>query len=116
MTSTEPESLNTMYTFDRPYHSTHCSLPMWESLHEVEDVFSKEAFDALPQTCQWDHAIELNTDNPRLQHSKVYPMSLNEQAELDTFLDEAPKTGRICPSKSLIKVPVFFIKKKDGSL
>jgi hypothetical protein len=28
MTSTEPESLNTMYTFDRSYHSTHCSLPM----------------------------------------------------------------------------------------
>ena len=37
-----------------------------ESLHEFEDIFSKEAFDALPQTCQWDHTIELNTDNPHL--------------------------------------------------
>jgi hypothetical protein len=43
-------------------------------------------------------------------------MSLNEQAELDTFLDDALKTGRIRPSKSPIEAPVFFIKKKDGSL
>ena len=35
MTSTEPESLNTMYTFDRPYHSTHCSLPMWTVVVEA---------------------------------------------------------------------------------
>jgi hypothetical protein len=87
-----------------------------ESLHEFEDIFSKEVFNALPQTRQWDHAIKLNTDNPRLRHSKVYPMSLNEQAELDTFLDKALKTGRIRPSKSPIGAPVFFIKKKDSSL
>jgi hypothetical protein len=35
-----------------------------ESPHEFEDNFSKEAFDALPQMHQWDHAIKLNTDNP----------------------------------------------------
>src|SRR3981189_3149820 len=87
-----------------------------ESLHEFEDFFSKEVFDALPQTRQWDHSIKLNTDNPRLRHSKVYPMSRNEQAELDSFLDEALQTGRIRPSKSPIGAPVFFIKKKDGGL
>src|SRR3981189_643632 len=43
-------------------------------------------------------------------------MSQNEQAELNTFLDDALKTGRIRPSKSPIGAPVFFIKKKDGSL
>ena len=34
----------------------------------------------------------------------------------DAFLKENLKTGRIRPSKSLISSPVFFIKKKDGSL
>jgi hypothetical protein len=65
---------------------------------------------------QWDHAIKLNTDNPCFWHSKVYPMSWNEQVELNTFLDEALKTKCIRPSKSPIGASVFFIKKKDGSL
>ena len=43
-------------------------------------------------------------------------MSLVEQAEMDAFLEEALATGRICPSKSLIRAPVFFIKKKDSKL
>jgi len=39
-----------------------------------------------------------------------------EQKELDAFLEENLRTGRIRPSKSPMAVPVFFIKKKDGSL
>ena len=43
-------------------------------------------------------------------------MSLNEQGELDKFLDEQLKKGYIKPSKSPLASPVFFIKKKDGKL
>jgi len=39
-----------------------------------------------------------------------------EKKELDSFLEENLCTGRIRPSKSPIAAPVFFIKKKDGSL
>jgi len=39
-----------------------------------------------------------------------------KQKELDAFLEENLRTGRIRPSKSLMAAPVFFIKKKDGSL
>ena len=35
---------------------------------------------------------------------------------MDSFLEENLCTGRIRPSKSPIAAPVFFIKKKDGSL
>ena len=41
---------------------------------------------------------------------------VTEQAELDHFLTENLEMGRICPSKSPMASPVFFIKKKDGSL
>lgn len=41
-------------------------------------------------------------------------MSPIEQEELDRFLDENLKSGRICPSKSPMASPVFFVKKKDG--
>ena len=47
---------------------------------------------------------------------KVYPLSLVEQKELDSFLEENLRTGQICPSKFPMAALVFFIKKKDGSL
>src|SRR6201999_1800136 len=48
--------------------------------------------------------------------TKLYPMSPSEQVELNKFLDENLKSGHICPSKSPMASPVFFIKKMDGSL
>jgi hypothetical protein len=47
---------------------------------------------------------------------KVYPMTLEEQTEMNAFLEEALASGQIRPSKSPIAAPVFFIKKKDGRL
>jgi len=80
-----------------------------------ESVFAKEDFNVLPEHRQWDHAIELIPGvEPKL--SKVYPLSPVEQKELDSFLEENLRTGRIRPSKSPIAAQVFFIKKKDGSL
>ena len=83
------------------------------SLHEFEDVFSEGAFDHLPKRRKWDHAIELER-KPSPGFRKVYPMSPEEQRELDAFLEEALATGRIQHSKSPIDAPV--IKKKDGKL
>jgi hypothetical protein len=82
-----------------------------KSLHDFEDVFNKESFDTLPEQQKWDHAIELESD-PKPGFHKVYPMSLEEQDELDAFLKEALSTGCIHPSKSPIGTPVFFIKKE----
>ena len=46
----------------------------------------------------------------------MYPLLPSEQKELDVFLKENLETGQIRPSKSPMASPVFFIKKKDGSL
>jgi len=78
-------------------------------------MFAKEDFDILPEHRKWDHAIEL-IPGAEPKSSKVYPLSPLEQAELDAFLEENLRTGRIRPSKSSIAAPVFFIKKKDGLL
>jgi len=79
-----------------------------------ELVFAKEDFDILLEHRQWVYAIELI---PGLEPKslKVYSLSLVEQRELDSFLEENLRTGRICSSKSPMAAPVFFIKKKDGS-
>jgi len=80
-----------------------------------ESVFAKEDFNILLEYRQWDHAIEL-IQGSEPKSSKVYPLSPVEQKELDSFLEENLRTGRIRPSKSPMAAPVFFIKKKDGSL
>jgi len=95
---------------------------MWKGLPTLPDcakgfesVFAKEDFDILPEHRQWDHAIELiPCSEPK--SSKVYSLSLVEQKELDSFLEENLRTGQIRPSKSPMAAPVFFIKKKNSSL
>jgi len=89
--------------------------PLPAYVTEFQSVFAKEDFDILLEHCKWDHAIEL-IPGAEPKSSKVYPLSPLEQTELDTFLEENLRTGRIRPSKSPIAAPVFFIKKKDGSL
>ena len=80
-----------------------------------ESVFAKEDFDILPEHRQWDHAIEL-IPGSEPKSLKVYPLSLVEQKELDAFLEENLRTRRIRLSKFPMAAPVFFIKKKNGSL
>jgi len=89
--------------------------PLPTYVAEFRSVFAKEDFDILPEHCKWDHAIEL-IPGAEPKSSKVYPLSPLEQAELDVFLEENLHTRQIRPLKSSIAAPVFFIKKKDGSL
>jgi len=90
-------------------------LTLLDCVKGFESVFAKEDFDILPEHRQWDHAIEL-IPGSEPKSSKVYPLSPVEQKELDSFLEENLRTRRIRPSKSPMAAPVFFIKKKNGSL
>jgi len=78
-------------------------------------IFEKDEFNELPMRMKWDHAIELKEDST-LFTSKIYPLSKDEQQELDGFIEEHLRSGRIRPSKSPIASPFFFVKKKDGRL
>ena len=55
-------------------------------------MFAKEDFDILPEHHKWDHAIKL-IPGADPKSSKVYPLSLLEQTELDAFLEENLRTG-----------------------
>jgi len=55
-----------------------------DCIRGFESVFAKENFNILPEHRQWDHAIEL-VPGSEPKSSKVYPLSLVEQKELDPF-------------------------------
>ena len=91
------------------------SPPIPEYLTEFTSVFSKKSFDILLEPKQWDHAVKIISGS-KASNCKVYPLLPPEQKELDACLKENLETGHIQPSKSPMATPVFFIKKKDGSL
>jgi len=120
LTQTDLRAMAT--TFQRLAEGARCSketqaatTPLPAYVAEFQFVFAKEDFDILLEHRKWDHAIEL-IPGAEPKSSKVYPLSPLEQTELDAFLEENLCTGQIRPSKSPITAPVFFIKKKDGSL
>ena len=100
-------------------HNSEASAPSGQSvleyLKEFDSIFSKESFDAQPESKKWDHAVEL-IPGEKASNCKVYPLAPTEQKELDQFLKENLETGRIRLFKSPMASPVFFIKKKDGTL
>ena len=85
-------------------------------LCDFHSVFSKVNFDDLSQSKPWDHAVELIPDADTSKSCKGYPLSVSEQKELDEFLKENLDSGCICPSKSPMASPVFFVKKKCSGL
>jgi len=66
--------------------------PLPAYVAEFQSVFAKEDFDILPEHHKWDHAIKL-IPGADPKSSKVYPLSLLEQTELDAFLEENLRTG-----------------------
>jgi len=99
LTQTDLQAMAT--TSQRLMEGARCSKEMQANttllpayITEFQSVFAKEDFDILPEHRKWDHAIELiPRTEPKL--SKVYPLSPLEQMELDAFLEENLRTGRI---------------------
>jgi len=79
-------------------------------------VFSKEATQCFPESCMWDHTIELKPGAPSILPGKIYTLLQLELQELQKFVKEHLAKGYICPSKSPYTTPFFFIKKKDRKL
>lgn len=86
-----------------------------EHYQDFAKVFSDKESQQLPEHKPWDHTIELILE-AKGWRAKVYPLSKNEQEELDKFLKENLKKGYIWPSKPPMASSFFFVKKKDRGL
>ena len=81
----------------------------WEYL----DIFSKSKSERMPLRKPWDHGIDLKEDFPQ-KKGRLIPLSVDEQKEVEAFLDNQLSKGYIWPSSSQQTSPVFFVPKKDG--
>ena len=77
------------------------------------NVFSKTKSERMPVRKPWNHGIDLKQDfQPK--KGRLIPLSVDEQKEVEAFLDDQLAKGYIRPSISPQTSPVFFVPKKDG--
>lgn len=84
--------------------------------HDYLDVFSKQKSERLPPHRQYDLGIDLEPGAELPKVGKLYQMSSEELRALKEFIDENLAKGYIRQSKAPCGAPVFFVKKKDGTL
>jgi len=86
-----------------------------EEYHEYADVFSKSKAETLTPHHPYDLQINLEKDShPPV--GTIYSLSKFKQEVLKEFIDENLTNGFICSMSLPHRVPVLFVKKKDGSL
>ncbi|CAJ0966523.1 unnamed protein product [Ranitomeya imitator] len=81
---------------------------------EFFDICEKNA-DQLPPHRHYDCPIEL-LPGADIPFGNVYPLAAQELQALKEYIDENLAKGFIRPSSSPAGAPIFFVKKKDGSL
>ena len=77
------------------------------------DVFLKTKSERMPLRKPWDHGVDLKKDFPP-KKGWLIPLSVDEQKEVEAFLDDQLSKGYIHPSNSQQTSPVFFVPKEDG--
>lgn len=88
---------------------------MKDILPSYSDVFPSDLPPGLPPHRAVDHEIELMPGASPPNRPPI-PLSPAESAELESLLDDMLSKGYIEPSKSPFGAPVFFVRKKEGSL
>ena len=67
----------------------------------------------MPLRKPWDHGVDLKEDFP-LKKGRLIPLLVDEQKEVEAFLDDQLSKGYIWPSNFQQTSLVFFVPKKDG--
>ena len=119
----DDQSIAELYAeiFDKDLEDLDEDTRHWHKLvpkhyHDFGEVFSKTKSERMPVRKPYDHGIEFVEGASLPKPAKLYPMSPIERKALNDWVDEELRKGYIVKSKSPIAAPVFFVKKKDGSL
>ena len=83
---------------------------------DFANVFRTPTILELPSHSPSDIKIDTNPNEELPPVRPIYNLSPNEKIALKTYVEDALEKGWIIPSKSPISAPIFFVKKKDGTL
>jgi len=84
-----------------------------EEYREYRSVFEKTASERFPESRPWDHRIDLKPDFVP-KKAKTYLLSVEEEKEMNKFIDDNLRKGFIWESASPQASPFFFVAKKDS--
>jgi len=84
-----------------------------EEYRKYQSVFQKTASERFPESRPWDHRIDLKPDFVP-KKAKTYPLSIEEEKEMNKFIDNNLRKGFIWESASPQASPFFFVAKKDS--
>jgi len=79
------------------------------------EIFGKAAQASLPAHRPQDMVIDLELGK-QPPSGKLYPLSPDELGLLKKYLDEKLRTGKIQPSKSSARAPIFFANEANSKL
>ena len=82
---------------------------------EFSDVFDKVKASRLPEHRPYDCPIDLQPGKEP-PWGPIYNLSPTELEVLQKYIDENLANGFIQHSRSPVGAPIFFVKKKDGTL
>jgi len=84
-----------------------------EGYRKYRSVFEKTASERFPKSHPWDHRIDLKPDFiPK--KAKTYLLSVEEEKEMNKFIDDNLRKGFIQESALPQASPFFFMAKKDS--
>ena len=89
--------------------------PLPSKYLDFEDIFNKAKASSLPDHRPYDCPIDLQPGKEP-PWGPIYNLSPSELKALREYIDEHLANGVIRHSKSPAGAPIFFVKKKDGSL
>ena len=79
-----------------------------EEFRQFLGIMGKDAADALPEHCSYDHAIDLRVGESA-PWGPIYPLSEHELETLRKWLKEMLRTGKIQRSTSSAGSPILFV-------
>ena len=89
--------------------------PLPSKYLDFEDTFNKANASSLPDHRPYDCLIDLKPGKEP-PWGPIYNLSPSELKALREYIDEHLANGFIRHSRSPTGAPIFFVKKKDGSL
>ena len=111
------ESMFVLVVLVKPSNITkeESTIQLPKKYHYYADNFSKVKASTLPHHRSYDCPIDLQ-QGKEPQWAPIYNLSPTALELLRAYIEENLANGFIRPSKSPTGTPIFFVKKKDGSL